>query len=351
MPNTIFNTAGDALKSLKDNKFTYTKWDKTAGKAVTATPLAQHRTYLEDFGKIAHFLCDTENFKRELNAVSVDMWNAYRAFNPQMRNKFTRAMGVVARSMNFRFENRFTANTAPNAPIGIMLIGGDPQLGYMLRNKLFWKDSMDLRHGEHAHSLQWLAIAKWGGTVTAAADLYALTADYRAPSKDDRAPDRSMILWQWLTDCFPSDMKRLATSSFLNNETLESQSFRAPQVVMDHLMTTGSGPIDGHFLSNYLYYRYKNRNWLTTKTTTTWTKTGPEVRTETTKLHTGDPKTHRADGRATRGWNPSPSVPNARFIRDEVNHTAQAARVVNAENQIAVQFHGQAGHLTYFYID
>ena len=39
-------------------------------------------------------------------------------------------------------------------------IGGDPQLGYMLRNKLFWKDSMDLRHGEHSHSLQWLAIAQ-----------------------------------------------------------------------------------------------------------------------------------------------------------------------------------------------
>jgi hypothetical protein len=30
----------------------------------------------------------------------------------------------------------------------------------MLHNKLFWKDSMDLRHGEHSRSLQWLAIAQ-----------------------------------------------------------------------------------------------------------------------------------------------------------------------------------------------
>ncbi|MEM5366328.1 LirA/MavJ family T4SS effector [Paraburkholderia azotifigens] len=349
MPNTLFRTAGEALDSLKANKFTYTKWNKEEHKAVTAKAPAANSTYLEDFGKIARFLCDTTAFNIQLSAVSADMWNAYRAFDPKLRNKFTRAMGVVARSLNFDFQNRFTANTTPNAPIGIMLIGGDPQLGYMLRNKLFWKDSMDLRHGEHTHSLQWLAIAKWGGTATPAATLYSLTADYRAQSKDDRPGNRSMILWQWLTDCFPTDMKRLATATFLNGETLESQSNRAPQFVMDHLMST-TGPIADHFVSNYLYYRYKNRNWLTTEETTTWTPDGPKTKSEITKLHTGDPKTHRADTRGARAWNPSPSVPDARFIRDATTYNARPARTDDGK-QIAMTFHGQPANLTFYYSD
>ncbi len=344
MPNTIFTTVNQAEQSLANNKFTYTEWVTGQGaKTATFNELDQ---YLQGYATIAAFLCNTQAFQAAMTQVSSELWDVYRKFASNTRNKFTRALNRVAASYGFDFQNRFVVNTNNTRPIGIKLIGGDPQLGYMLRNKLFWKDSMDLRHGEHSHSLQWLAIAQANTALTTSvANLYSKTGAFRASSKGDKKGERSLLMWQWIADCFPSDMSNLATEQFLNGETLESESYRSPQLITDYLMK--SGPIAGHFVSTYLFHRYKNRNWLVTKKE--WDPQSNADVTRISKLYTGDPTVMRPDSPGTRSWIPSPSSPDARLIRDPNRHThvhsQPAAQVYD------VTFHGNRGELCYFHTE
>jgi len=344
MANTVFASQVEALASLNKNKFAYTRWDKDKGYAKPATPPAKHDAYMVGFSHIAAFLCNKAEFERCLGLVSSDMWDVYRGLDPKTRNKFSRAMSQVALTKNFHFRPGFTANTTP---IGIKLIGGDPQLGYMLRNQLFWKDSMELRHGEHSHSLQWLAIAQWNQAGIPAPELYALTADYRASNQHDRAGRRSMTLWQWLADCFPTDKNNYATEIFTNGETLESESFRSPQLITDYLLPLGGAPINDHFISHYLFHRYQNRTWLKAKTTTDW-KGGGATSTVITAQYTGDPKAHRSDTAATRGWKKSLAVPGARLVRDPTTY-GHDLHAGEASQSISASFHGNPGELSYFY--
>jgi hypothetical protein len=345
MPNTVFANLGQARDSLKANKFAYTTWDKTEHKAKTTTN-TKADAFLEGYATIAAFLCDGARFQAALSTVSGHLWDAYRLFQPKTRNKFTRALNKVAAAKGFDYQNRFTADTSHAKPIGVKLIGGDPQLGYMLRNKLFWKDSMDLHHGEHSHSLQWLAIAEGlPNLVPSAAALYAETGNFRAPSQSDKSGDRSLLMWQWLADCFPSSMSRYATEKFLNNETLESQSYRSPQVITDYLIHRGQ-PIAGDFVSTYLFFRYKNRNWLSTKEV--WGRDGT-ARTELDKIYTGDASASRHGSVGATTWKPSPSVPAARLIRDPAKYVGKHDG--DAVREYELVLHGQPGTLCYFYAE
>lgn len=215
----------------------------------------------------------------------------------------------------------------------------------MLRNKLFWKDSMDLHHGEHTHSLQWLAIAQGVQTTVPIAELYAHTGAFRAPSDVDPGGDRSLLMWQWLADCFPSSMKSLATLKFKNGETLESQSYRSPQVITDYLLNRQGGPIDGHFISTYLFHRYKNRNWLTTKDI--YDKDQQKHVEKLDKIYQGDPKVPTKGGSfADDGWVQSPSSPN-RLLRDKASYQTLHSSSPNIE--YPVQLHQKAGTLCFYY--
>lgn len=339
MASTVFASAVQARTSLTKNKFAYTQWVKGEG-AKTATH-DRKDAFLDGYAAIAAFLCDNARFETALAQISSQLWDAYCLFNPDTRNKFTRALNKVAASKGFDYQNRFRQDTSNTSPIGIKLIGGDPQLGYMLRNKLFWKDSMDLRHGEHSHSLQWLAIAQGlPGLAPTVPELYAETGNFRASSKDDRSGQRSMLMWQWLADCFPTDMSRLATAEFLNGETLESQSYRSPQIITDYLLKPR---IAGNFVSNYLFHRYQNRNWLTSREV--WNSSG-QMHTET-KLYTGDPSVTRKDSVGAKSWKDSPSVPEARKIRDASKYVGKHAGA--PVQSYPVTFHGKPGTLSYFY--
>lgn len=346
MGNSVFAGAGQARTSLTDNKFAYTKWVTGVG-AQTANH-GRKDAFLDGYAAIAAFLCNNALFEAALDQVSSQLWDAYCLFRPDTRNKFTRALNKVAVSKGFDYQNRFTEDTSGTKPIGIKLIGGDPQLGYMLRNKLFWKDSMDLRHGEHSHSLQWLAIAQGNaGLVPTVAELYAETGNFRASSKNDKKGERSLLMWQWIADCFPSDMKRLATAEFLNGETLESQSYRSPQVITDYLLRRQGGPIPGNFVSTYLFHRYKNRDWLTTKEV--WDEAAGGMRTELDKLYTGDPTVSREGSVGAKSWKASPAVPGARLIRDPAKYVGK--HTGSPVQNFPVVFHGKPGTLSYFYAE
>jgi hypothetical protein len=338
-----FADAGTARKSLADNKFTYTQ--RVKGEGAKTKTFARTDDYLNGYASVAAFLCNSPSFEAALERVSGRLWDAYCRFAPHTRNKFTRALNKVAADKGFVFQDRFKADTSKAKPIGIKLVGGDPQLGYMLRNRLFWKDSMDLRHGEHSHSLQWLAIAEGLPNLpVAAADLYAESGNFRAASDQDDKTDRSILMWQWIADCFPSDMKSLAARFKHSEETLESQSYRSPQVITDLLLKSRGGPIPGHFVSTYLFHRYKNRSWLTMKQE--WNKQGECVES-IDKLYTKDPKVMRDGSYGAQTWKKSTAVPEARLLRDPAQysgmHTGAAAQ------SYELVFHNKPGTLCYYY--
>jgi hypothetical protein len=341
---TKFNTVGEAKKSLQDNGFHYTQWNKERGGPVTSAQPLNHETHLEDYAKIAVFLCSQADFDTAMGAVSKKLWQQYILFNADTTNKFTRALGVVARAARFDFQSRFQLHTdggPSKPPIGIMLIEGDAQLGYMLRNKLFWKDSMDSRHGEHTHSLQWLAIHEGAGTATPAAELYSYCADYRLQSADDRSSERSFTVWQWLADCFSSDMKKAAEgSAFKNGEKLLTDSARSPQVIMDRLMLGDPVAKKNHFVSTYLYARYKKRSWLVEVEVFDQEKQA-KVKS-VTDLQNRSIKPARQDVLDSGKWVASPSSPDARMLR---NTAHQASAPASEKKSYKMKFHEIEGRL------
>lgn len=333
MPNTIFKDSAQAKASLLANKFEYTEWVKGEAKTVT---FARKKDFIDSYAEVAAFLCNKPEFITALNEVSSLLWDAYRGLSADTRNKFTRALGVVAATKGFAFQSRLPLNTA-KPPIGIKLIGGDPQLGYMLRGRLFWKDSMDLRHGEHSHSLQWLAIAQGLPNLKVpAAELYSKTGNFRAQSKDDQPGQRSLLMWQWLTDCFPCDMNNLATATFLNGETLESNTFRAPQFLTDYLLKRGT-PIPGNFVSTYLFHRYKNRSWLSTKEVYNDKKNKMETRID--KIYDGQ----AYSGKGANNWTPSDNV-SARLLR---NKNYVGTHATQPKHSYDIKLHGKQGTLCF----
>ncbi|MFY9513415.1 MAG: LirA/MavJ family T4SS effector [Rubrivivax sp.] len=345
MGNTVFASAPQALESLKKNKFAFTKALNDGGRQTADHP--QFDAYIAGYAAVAALLCDQGRFDAALTAVSEQLWDAYMLFTPDTRNKFSRALNKVASSYGFSYQTRFQQDTSHTRPIGIKLIGGDPQLGFMLRGKLFWKDSMDLRHGEHTHSLQWLAAAQaLPNLVPTVANLYAQTGEFRAASKDDMPGQRSMLMWQWLADCFPTDMNNLATAQFLNGETLESHSARSPQFITDLLLKRNAGPIPGHFVSTYLFHRYKNRNWL--KAEQVWDKALGAERTQVSKFYTGDPTVAREGSVGAQSWTPSQRVPN-RLLRDTTQYVGKHDGAATQSYQVTL--HNKPGVLSFYHAD
>ncbi|MGY3038994.1 glutathionyl-hydroquinone reductase [Rhodanobacter sp. TND4EL1] len=90
MPNTIFTAVDQAEQSLKSNKFVYTERVTGEGaKPVTFQALDQ---YLTGYATVATFLCNTQLVENALEQVSSELWDVYRKFPSNIRNKFTRAL-------------------------------------------------------------------------------------------------------------------------------------------------------------------------------------------------------------------------------------------------------------------
>ncbi|MGG7554648.1 hypothetical protein [Pseudomonas frederiksbergensis] len=343
MANTKYANAVEAEASLRANGFRFTKSEGGVRKTADA-PLDEELFY-SAYSQIAAFLCNDLLFQNNLTAVSAKIWEHYRRLTPMTPNKFTRAMGLVAAQYGFRYHDNVRNDTSERGlPIAVRLIGGDGFLGQLLRSSLFWKDSMDARHGEHTHSLQWLTIANGLlGTVAEIPRLYSYTSDYRAPSQNDKPGKASLLLWQWLADCFPTDLNGYATEKFTNDETLESQSYRSPQVISDYLFGKNpktDQPLPEHFVSNYLFHRYKNRGWLQTKEEFNIASRVKD--TVITDWYTGSIQTHAKDTAADHRWGTVPTNP-ARLVRNPI---AEIDKIRDGKPQpINSFFHGKPGKL------
>jgi hypothetical protein len=324
MPSTVFRTQEDAVKSYEDWKF---KPDHSApGIDVEADkPL---------FCKIATFLCNTADFQQNLTWTSQRVWEKYISIPATTNNRFTRAISLAAEPFGFQMSANQGPLAAHGRPVHIKLVAGDPELGYMLRNRLFWKDSMDIRHGEYTHCLQWLAVAvKFGQPASAA---YAKSGFYKA----DNAPDdKPVYMWQWLADCFPSDLQRNATSCTKagSTEQICSDSYRTPQIITDYLVRNPRGALKGHFLSHYLHKRYNGRKWLSTAE-------NPHRKKDDLATLDGNAASHAADKKASGGWTNSTrsgATGDARWIRTG-QPTAKTPPTTPAPE---VEFHGRKGVL------
>ncbi|MDH4565410.1 hypothetical protein E8E95_01780 [Pseudomonas sp. BN414] len=255
-------------EKIKELKFLLTKKERGKDREIVIQSDHALNNYREDFGKIYDFLENQAYFKNTLTDVSRMLWEKYLLITNQDKsalaaapvpgNVFTRCLGLVAARYNFNFQQGLTADTNFNTvPIGITLVDGDLFIGTLIRNKLFWKDAISADHGEHSHSLQWLAIAYalTGQTTAPIHDLYAKSVDYWLMSKD--SPNINM--WQFLVDCFP-----LTGGARDPDPLLTTSSFRSPQNVTRYLLGKDNKfqPLKQHFLSHYLFKRYKARNWV-----------------------------------------------------------------------------------------
>jgi hypothetical protein len=255
MPSTVFPTIEVARGSYED-------WGFNPG--TTSEQGIDRDKDKETAVKFAHFLCDKRKFETSLDYISGRLWEQYIKIPPTTNNRLTRAISLVAEPLGFGMRANQVAPLATHGdglgvPVHIKLVGGDPELGYMLRNKLFWKDSMDNWHGEYTHCFQWLAIAReFPGE---ASDLYAKLSRYRARNAPDSKP---VYLWQWLADCFPTKLDDIATECTKSGSTEKicSDSYRSPQILTDYLVRNPRAPLKRHFISHYLCKRYQKRGWL-----------------------------------------------------------------------------------------
>jgi hypothetical protein len=256
---TDYLNRAQAKQCLLDNKLRYMGQDQSIRNQIDQ--------YIDGYSEICAFLSRPLEFQNKLAEVSKKLWFAYRN-DPSESNKFTRALSVIGSQLGFSVRQDYLATVqngtvTDSSPIKFKLTGNDTGLGFFLRNKLFWKDSMEALHGEHSHSLQWLAIAVANlGTALPVSQLYSQAGSF-VMSGTDGGADTNIYLWAWLADCFPQSMKKFGDTKVLNGnkDNLTTDSYRSPQNITTYLVPLDN-PIEGHFVSTYLFYRYTKRKWI-----------------------------------------------------------------------------------------
>lgn len=250
---------------MKERKFRLTRKEKGQPRGFVVQDDEILDKDIWDFGLIYDLFENKASFEAGLEKISSSLWYNYLRISGQKHiakaspgNYFSRSLGVLATQYGFKFQDGLKLDTDfSSAPIGIMLVGNDMLIGSLIRKKLFWKDAISADHGEHTHSLQWLVAARELQTLVhrSIPDLYEKTVDYWSMPKGE--PELS--LWQFLVDSFPKVDNRARGS----DQDSTTDSYRSPQNVTRFLLNKQNGykPIQGHFVSNYLYRRYANRSW------------------------------------------------------------------------------------------
>lgn len=263
---------------------------------------------------ILAFLDDPGRFEPKLTDVSKAIWVEYLKLDQHLKNKFSISLGIVAQRKKFRVSNKPTTAPHPDA-LDIKLVGSYGDFFGLLRDKWFWKDSMDMEHGEYSHALQWLAIAEQFDAR--AADLYSKLPDYKSGGKKGT----SIPLWSFLADCFP-DTKKAEPELTVN-------TYRSPQWITKHLLGTQK-PIDGHFVSAYLNYVYRQRNLVS------YDKT----KLDTIKANYGSSSARALDPSRTKDWDPR--LEKGKVTRLDRKPDAEK-RDASKQQSFDVTFHGIAG--------
>jgi Family of unknown function (DUF5636) len=224
-------------------------------------------TVLDDYAKIAWFFTQRGEFEASLALISSMLWNRYCTYqknNPGLqKNLFTSAIRKLSTDLGWRYDTN-------ESVVLVGAVSSDQYLAWATQG-VFFKDDMDLKHGEHSHTFQWLVVTiarhKIGLThdptylyknifeVKPRGKQEMIVPGFKHPSNSQGAV-KDYNIWAWVADCFPTTF---ATGGVMPAEpSLFSDTYRTPQVVMQYLLDTA--PTD-HFIAEYLRNRYKKRNW------------------------------------------------------------------------------------------
>jgi len=223
---------------------------------------------IDDYAKIAWFLSRAQDFESALEDISTDLWNSYRSwfykYEGRMRNIFTHAIREVAEGYGWKYDSKEHVVLTGR-------IAGDLYEKWS-RDGVLFKDQMDLKHGEHSHTFQWLAVCarrlqiglSWHPT-----ELYKKIFDAMPQNNKTlivpgfsldsgvQGPTSKFTCWSWVADCFPRSYATGGQDP--GAPSLFSNTYRTPQILMMHLLDTDPGD---NFIKNYLRYRYKRRSWM-----------------------------------------------------------------------------------------
>ena len=296
-------------------------------------------TVLDDYAKIAWFFTQKPIFENALRLVSEKLWDKYREYqgkNPGwQRNLFTTAIRDVSLAYGWQYDGDSS----------VVLVGAVPPEKYLewTSQGQFFKDDMDLKHGEHTHTFQWLAVALERTALGLTNDpsyLYKNSFNVMTQSKKElivpgfksktgiQGPTSDYSIWAWVADCFPTSFADGKTMP--QGASLFSDTYRTPQILMQYLLDTA--PSD-HFIAEYLRIRYKKRNWFTDGSARTYANVsgGATAKTHAVQQHTGKP------GWSTISTSGSPTA----FTKDAGANFRTAPK-----DTVLKKFHGKNGYMT-----
>jgi hypothetical protein len=206
--------------------------------------------YAGDYARIAAFLSTETLWQEEFKQVSSIL---HEQFETEMvlghGNRLTSAISAAAKSLGFD----------PYAQGVIMAGFTDPEVfKSYVKSHAFWKDAVSSNHGEHSHSLQWLAIAnaKRRGKLSLTYKvvyLYERSVDYASTQTflhSGRNEQATIYLWDFLVDCFD-----FGTAAADYKTNIRTATARSPSYV--NKWVYGSGL----WIGEYLKTRYSKRGW------------------------------------------------------------------------------------------
>jgi Family of unknown function (DUF5636) len=318
------------LTSLQDAENTVNRLFKIRGGT------AVNQTYLDDYAQIAWFFTQRNLFEAALGQLSAKLWDNYRGYQEKFRGHqkhlFTTALRELAGSYGWQFGSN----------LDVLLVGAVSAQQYetWARQGLFFKDDMDLKHGEHTHTFQWLVVAMQKqslGLKNAPHDLYKSTFDVM-PQNNQKVTlpgfknssgaegPGEYSLWSFVADCFPTSMA--AGQAMPQGDSLFGDTYRTPQVVMKYLLD--QAPVD-HFIAAYLLNRYKKRSWVSGQPGARYTTVsgGATVKNIAVQEHSNAPGWTAVQGAS--GPSAFTQVVTGPQFRTEAKETIQ------------VKYHGQTG--------
>jgi len=136
-------------------------------------------------------------FRSQLEQLSGAIWECYNAPGIKDRaNRFTSSIIKVGEGQGFSCQNN------------VVFVGAldGPAFGQNLVNRVLWKDSFALDHGEFSHSYQWLAAGQKFNWEHGTADLYSKLASVRSKVPlfvidNGELAFRRAPLWEYMVDC------------------------------------------------------------------------------------------------------------------------------------------------------
>jgi hypothetical protein len=209
-----------------------------------------------DYAEIAVFLSTQDRWKPELEKISKLLREHFlTALLIGRTNAFMSAISMIASRIGF-----------PTTDHHLVLAGfTNPNTfrGYV-RDGRFWKDAVSSYHGEHSHSIQWLALAMaWkDGALNIKADistLYKESVEYACKKRLYHASGneyRSLYLWDWLVDCFDYGNQ---AADFTTNITSETP--RSPSYLNKYIFEQGETVGNALWIGQYLKARHNKRAW------------------------------------------------------------------------------------------